>query len=158
MGPQGPSRVLGAIFGPSGPRKVILYENTYLRKTQFLAPKLTFLPTNWAKMGATGGVYRVNCGFFEGPRPFGSRNNANKKKFGKKIFGLFWPKKDLEKFWAWPPPKNRPKWARKGPVGFWGPCQALLGPFLTPLGLSVGPNVHILSFWRYQIHLEPNGK
>ena len=45
-----------------------------------------------------------------------------------------------------------------GPVGFWGPFLALPGRFLTPLGLSVGPNVYILSFWRYQNHLEPNEK
>ena len=45
-----------------------------------------------------------------------------------------------------------------GPLGFWGPFLALLGPFLTPLGLSVGPNVYILSFWGYQNHLEPNEK
>ena len=45
-----------------------------------------------------------------------------------------------------------------GPVGFWGALLALLGSFLTPLGLSVGPNVYILSFWRYQTHLEPYEK
>ena len=42
--------------------------------------------------------------------------------------------------------------------GFGGRFWALLGPFLTPLGLSVGPNVYILSFWRYQNHLDPNEK
>ena len=66
-------------------------------------------------------------------------------------------RKDSEKFRAWAP-ENRPKSVRMGPLGFWWPFLALLGRFLTPLGLSVGPNVYILSFWRYQTHLEPNGK
>ena len=42
-----------------------------------------------------------------------------------------------------------------GQVGFRGPLLAILGPFVTPLGPSVGHNLHILSFWRYQNLLEP---
>ena len=65
--------------------------------------------------------------------------------------------------------RNGPRRAKNGPQNptspilayfglFLGAVFDLMGPFLTPLGLSVGPNVYILSFWRYQDHLEPNGK
>ena len=120
-------------WGSAGPilgfwvSKMILNPKIVLRKTCFLTPKSAFLHTNWAKMGSTGGVYRVNFWFLRVPDSLGVEI-MQKKNLEKKIFGLFWPKKDLEKFRACPP-KNRPKSARMGPVGVWGPLLALLGPF-----------------------------
>ena len=108
----------------------------------FLPPKLAFLHTKWAKMGSIRGSRGLILGFW-GPQTL--REAKLCKNFFEKNFGLFWP-------------KNRPKEAKMGQVGFWGPFLALLGPFLTPLGLSVGPNVYILCFWRDQNHLEPNEK
>ena len=76
----------------------------------FLAPKLAFLPTKWAKMGSTGGL-QGQFWVSEGPRPFGARNNA--KIFGKKICPIL-AQKDLEKFRARGQKidQNRPKWAK----------------------------------------------
>ena len=93
-------------------------------------------------MGQNGvhwGVYRVNFGVFEGPRPFGSRNNA-KRKLSEKVAD-FGPKGlgNLSGLG----PKNRPKYAQMGPVGFWGLFLALPGPFMTALGLSLGPSLYI---------------
>ena len=52
---------------------------------------------------------------FDGPGPFGSRNNAKKIFFEKKIWPIL-AQKDLEKFRACPPPQkidqNRPEWAQ----------------------------------------------
>ena len=132
-------------------------QKIFFEKNAFFDPKIGLFAHKLGQNGVHWGVYRVNFGFLRVPDPLGVEIMQIKKNW-KKNLGLFWPKKDLEKFRAWPPPKHRPKWARKGPVGFWGPFLALLGPFLTPLGLSVGPNVYILSFWRYQNHLEPNEK
>ena len=58
---------------PSGNRlKMIWSKIFFLRKTRFLTPKSALLPTNWAKMGSTGGVYRVNFGFLRVPDHLGT--------------------------------------------------------------------------------------
>ena len=64
----------------------------------------------------------------------------------------FKPKKYETPNFLWP----GPKWVHKGCKGqterFWG----IVGRILTPLGLSVAPNVHILSFLGHRNHLEPD--
>ena len=95
----------------------------------------------------------VNFGFLRVPDPLGVEIMQF---FLKKIWPIL-AQKGLRKI-SGLGPKNMTKQAKMGPVGFWGPFLALPGPFLTPLGLSVGPNVYILPFWRYQNHLEPNEK
>ena len=80
----------------------------FLRKTRFFDPKIGLFAHKLGPNGVHWGVYRVNFGFFEGPGPFGSRNNAKKILFEKKI-AFFLAQKDLENFRAWPPPQNRPK-------------------------------------------------
>ena len=83
---------------PSGNRKNIVWS-----KKKILRKKCFFLPQNrpfcpqvgpkWGPLGGLQGQFWV----FEGPGPFGSRNNA--KKIGKN-----WPilaQKDLKKFRAW---------------------------------------------------------
>ena len=77
----------------------------------------------------------------------------------KTLLGPFWPIFPI--FLAQAGNSSESFWVKIGPNGrsrILGPFLALLGHFLTPLGLSVGPNVYILSIWRYQNHLEPNEK
>ena len=113
----------------------------FFEKNVVLTPNWPKMPTKWAQMG----VYKVNFGVLRVPDPLGVE--IMQKKFGKN-FGLFWPKR-TEKNFGPGPKKNRPKWNEMGLVGFCGPFFLLF---------SVGPNVYILSFWRYQNHLEPNEK
>ena len=59
----------------------------FFEKNAFFDPKIgLFCPQIVPKWGPLGGL-QGQFWVFEGPRPFGSRNNANKKKFEK----FFWP-------------------------------------------------------------------
>ena len=72
------------------PRNVILYENTYLRKTRFLAPNLAFLHTKWAQMGSIGGSRRLILGFWGSQTIWEPKqNDLEQKFFSKNVF--FWP-------------------------------------------------------------------
>ena len=53
------------------PRKVILYENTYLRKNAIFDPKIGLFAHKLGQNGVHWGVYRVNFGFLRVPDPLG---------------------------------------------------------------------------------------
>ena len=79
-----------------------------IEENTFFDPKMAFLPTKWAKMGGLQGQFWVS----EGPRSFGTRNNA--KKFGKKLWPIL-AQKDFENFKPGPEKKidqNRANWAK----------------------------------------------
>ena len=59
----------------------------------FFPPNSAFLPTNRAKMGSTGGVYRVNFGFLRVPDPLGVEIMQIKFFLEKKILAFFGPKR-----------------------------------------------------------------
>ena len=102
--------------------------------------------------GSIGWVYGAKGGLLRVPGPLGDKIRF----FLEKTILAYLGPKGLRKFLAWAKKigQNRPKWPSK----VLGPFLALLGPFLIPLGISVGPNVYILSFSRYQSHSEPYEK
>ena len=114
----------------------MIWSKISFEKNVVFDPKIGLFAHKLGQNGVHWGVYRVNFGFLRVPDPLGAEIMQNCFEKSLPYFG--------------------PKGLGMGQVGFWGPLLALLGPFLTPLGVSVGPNMYILSYWRYQNHLEPN--
>ena len=106
------------------PRNVISYKNTFLRKMRGFDPKVGLFAHKLSQNGVHWGGLQGQCWGFEGPRPFGSRNNANKKNL-EKNFRLFWPKRTWKIFGPAPPPKNMLKIGPQGPSRVLG---AIFGP------------------------------
>ena len=83
---------------------MILSKKNFFDKNVFFDPKIGLFAHKLGQNGVHWGVYRVKFGFLRVPDPLGVEIKQIKK-IGKKNFGLFWPKKDLDKFRAWPPQK-----------------------------------------------------
>ena len=101
----------------------------------FFDPKIGLFAHKLGQNGVHWGGLQGQFSVFEGPGPFGSRNNANKKIFGKKILAIFGPK---GKFLGLPPPPNKAKIGPQGPSRVLGAIFGPSGTLSDPIGALSG--------------------